>query len=259
MFANEDPRLLLELQKLSLHFSAEALSIDELQEAMQPWVPERRKARIEEVLADRWKSIIPVLEGIYDQGNVNAILRSSEGLGLQEVHIIESTQSFRQANRVSLGSEKWIEKQIWKNPIRCLQTLREKGIQVVATRLEDSVPLENISLKQTTAFIFGNEKEGVSPELLPYTDAAICLPMRGFTQSFNVSVAAALCLSQAIELQRKEHGLERGNLTDVEKKSLRVSYYLRSLPYPDRILNDYFIRKTQKRKLNPAETARVSG
>ncbi len=211
-------------------FTAQAIT-----EALSRYISDSRRARIEKVVGGRSFSIVPVLDGLYDRGNVSAVLRTAEALGFQAVHIVESSGRFKEANRVTQGAEKWLDIRIWPDSPSCVADLREKGYRIVATSLEEATPIEQVDFSTPAAIFFGNEREGVSPEVLEQADARIVVPMPGFSRSFNISVAAALSLYHIYsERQRLLGG--HADLTESERAALTASFYLRSVESSAKIL-----------------------
>lgn len=159
-----------------------------------PMLTADRRHRIDTVICQRTRKLVPVLENLYDRGNASAVIRSAEGLGIQDFHIIETNDQFKKANRVTRGAEGWVDIWKWKNVSDCFACLRKQGFKILGASLENSLPIGEVSFLEPTAVVFGNEKEGLSEQALQGVDQRICIPMFGFSQSFNISVAAALIL-----------------------------------------------------------------
>ncbi|MEL6177569.1 MAG: RNA methyltransferase [Myxococcota bacterium] len=203
-------------------------------ETLKPMIDPRRIERIEAALEGRTYSLTVVLETLYDEGNMAAIMRTCEGLGIQRVNML-SIGAFKSERRITQGSHKWLDVYQYVDPITCMRDLRAEGYRIVATHLEASRPIHEIDFTQKTAIIFGNEKEGVSSHLLEHVDARMSIPMSGFVQSFNVSVAAGLTLYHALSERRRALG-QVGDLTEEEKQRLRARFYRRSVRRSDVIL-----------------------
>lgn len=200
-------------------------------ETLGPILTDARKNRILNVIEKRTYDVVPVLDGIYDRGNVSAAMRSAEAMGLQEFHVIETGDKFKASSRVTQGSEKWLDVYKWMKPEPCLGYLKEKGYRLVATHLEASVPISEVDFSQKTALVFGNERDGVSPEILEACDQRVIIPMQGFSQSFNISVAAAISFYH-IYLSRIQSLGRHGNLTDQQKEYLTAQFYLNTVDNP---------------------------
>lgn len=203
---------------------------------LEPYITPSRQARIDAVLEERTLSIVPTTEGLFDRGNVSAVLRSAEALGYQAVQVMETSEYFREANRVTQGADKWLDIKRYKAVQPCMHFLKERGYRILATHLKGATPIDEIDWTVPTALVFGNEKEGVSGELLEQADGRVVIPMAGFSQSFNISVAAALALYHIRQARLRAQGFH-GDLCDREKRKLRARYYYRSIKGAESILH----------------------
>lgn len=207
------------------------LSADTIVELLSDHISERRRGRIDAVVVGRIYGVVPVLDGLYDRGNVSAVMRTAEGLGFGELQVVESMDDFKAANRVTQGAEKWLDVRKWPAPAECAADLHARGFQIVATSLDASRPLSEVDFSRPTALVFGNERDGVSAEMLEAADVRVILPMSGFAQSFNISVAAALMLYHA---RLSGAGPD---LDPAQQQVLRAAYYLRSVEHHDAIID----------------------
>ena len=198
-------------------------------------LPERRE-RIDRALAGRTRTLTVVLEALCDPQNVNAVLRTCDAFGVQEVHVVEGPMKPWERNRrVSQNADKWLDVVRWKGTAECLGHLRSRGFALYATRPgEASRALAELSFAAPVALIFGNESRGVSAEALALADLAYAIPMRGFSQSLNVSVAAAVSLFRAVERREAERG-RHGDLAEAELRALRERFYLLAVKQRARI------------------------
>lgn len=197
--------------------------------------PERRR-RIDAVVAQRTRTLTVVMEALGDPQNVNAVLRTAEAFGLQEVHVVEGPmKAYDRNKKISQNADKWLEVVRWKTSAECLAHLKGRGFRVYATHLgEGSKDLAALSFAHPVALVFGNEHRGVSEEALAAADVQYAIPMRGFSQSFNVSVAAAVSLFRAVERREAERG-RHGDLDDAEAEALRARFYTKSVKQRTRI------------------------
>jgi tRNA (guanosine-2'-O-)-methyltransferase len=154
----------------------------------------------ERIAPQRSKHIVVGLENIQQDHNASAIMRTMDCLGFQELHLIEKNNNYQFQRDIALGAARWLDvMQHQQEPEPILDSiahLRQKGYQIVATspHIKASTP-QNIDLTQPIALFFGAEKHGISEELSANADAFLHIPMYGFTESFNLSVSAALVLS----------------------------------------------------------------
>ena len=207
----------------------------EIVDTLGPYLTPERREKIQRVVANRTYSVVPVLEGLYDRGNISAVLRSAEALGYQAVHIVELSEKFKKAARVTQGAEKWLDIRSWETTAACVAHLRDSGYRILAAHVEDAVPIAEVSFDEPAALVFGNERDGLTPEFLDAADLRVVVPMTGFTRSYNIFVAAALALYH-IHRDRCERLGAHGDLSESEQRCLTASYYLRCVDYADNLL-----------------------
>ncbi|MCB0363758.1 MAG: RNA methyltransferase [Bdellovibrionaceae bacterium] len=219
-------------------------SAAEVWETLGSRLTESRQKKIQNVCAQRCQSLVPVLEGIYDRGNISAVMRSAEAFGFYRFHVVEHPENrFKAANRVTQGTDKWLRVEKYSQAGESVLSLRSQGYKVFATHLEASVPIDQIDFTQKVAVVFGNEKDGVSQEMLDLVDGTFILPMQGFAQSFNISVAAALTFSYAYWERVRRLG-KCADLDDQAQMILMANYALRSFDNPDQILKELIKRRS---------------
>ena len=206
---------------LNVHYSL-------ILEQIGPLLTEPRKKRIQEVVQHRNFSTAVVLEGIYDRGNISAVMRTAEGLGFAHFHLIETQDKFKNAKGVSRGSDKWVEIKKWKDSKAAIASIKAQGYQLVVTTLEGGKPIAEVDFTKPTALVLGNEKDGASREMIEAADHRIIIPMSGFVQSFNISVAGALSLYHIYQQRLMKLG-RNADLSFEEKNILKAIYYLRTL------------------------------
>jgi tRNA (guanosine-2'-O-)-methyltransferase len=224
--------------------SGQALKAREVLELLAPYLTAERQERIRTAVESRTCNVVPVIENIYDRGNISAVLRSSEALGFQCAHVIETGEKFKSSNRVTQGADKWLDVRRWKSTLECTKELKRQGFQIMATHLDSRArDIGEIDFTNPTAIVFGNEKDGISPEMIAECDQTIIIPMRGFVQSFNISVAAAIALYH-IFMERSRKLGNQGDLSDAQKEILRADFSLRSSKNPERLLEEIVSRKS---------------
>jgi tRNA (guanosine-2'-O-)-methyltransferase len=162
-------------------------------------------------------------------------MRSAEALGYQSVHVIESADRFKRSARTAQGADKWLDVVRWPSPAPCVAHLHEAGYQIVVTDLEASRTLGEVDFTQKTAVVFGNEAAGISPEMASLADARCVIPMAGFVESFNISVAAAVVLYHAFRYRVDRLGAH-GDLDEQELNLLRARWYMKSVKEPEAII-----------------------
>ena len=222
----------------------------EFTSVLREYVSEHKIELIEQVLARRTRHLTVVLEDIYKSHNASAVVRSCDCFGVQDVHIIEGRNRYNINPYVVQGSSKWIDVQKYSGKggtANCLSHLKKNGYRLVGTSpKEGTVRLEDYKITEKTALVFGTEETGISDETLAMVDDLIHIPMRGFTESFNISVSAAICL---YDLTNKLFSSNfEWQLAENEKDEIRMDWYRKIVRSSDALERD-FLRK-KKNKLN---------
>jgi tRNA (guanosine-2'-O-)-methyltransferase len=211
-------------------------------ERLKPLLTKERVEKIDRVVEQRTYNVVAVLEDIYDRGNASAVMRSAEALGFGLVHSIEPGEKFKESQRTTAGADKWVELQRWKSTAECLGQLKKEGKQIIVTHLHSSArPISEIDFTKPTALVLGNEKEGASKEMVEAADACVLLPMVGFVQSYNISVAGALCFYHIYMDRLRRQGFH-GDLNEEEKMILRTHYYMRTQASSEEYLRELVAR-----------------
>jgi tRNA (guanosine-2'-O-)-methyltransferase len=179
-----------------------------------------------------------VLDGIDDPHNVAAILRSADAFGVQEVHLVESAQPFLAARSVTQGAERWLDVVRHQGAARCVASLRSRGFQVYVATMDGQLTPADLHASPRVAVVFGNEQNGVSPELRALSDGSYTIPMAGFSQSLNVSVAAAITLFSAT----RGGG---GALDDADREELLARFMMLSVPRAGEVVLEHLSRRAR--------------
>lgn len=214
----------------------------ELLAYLQSFITENRKATFERVLANRTRHFTVVLEDIYQPHNTSAVVRSCDVFGIQDVYTIENKYRSYVSNQVAKGAEKWTTRHrfntLQHNTQECLDALHGKGYQIIATTPHnDSCYVSDFDISKKSALVFGVEKEGVSDDIMNKADGFLKIPMVGFTESLNISVAVAIILQDLTARLRKSD--INWQLTDVEKDILRLEWTKNSIGSIEQIINRY--------------------
>lgn len=203
-------------------------SIEHVTCALAPLLTEERKARIDEVLMSRLTGLTVVLENLHDPHNGAAALRSIEGFGLSELHVVESLEPFRFSSGVTQGCEKWTRLTRYESFARCADALHARGFKLYAAVPGAPTALEDLDVSTPAALAFGNEHAGLSDEAQRLCDDRFTIPMTGFTQSFNLSVSVAVCVHDTARRRRAALG-GPSDLDRQERARLRARWYALSL------------------------------
>jgi len=176
------------------------VSNNDIVEYLSGFVTPERLQTMERVIRNRTRYITIALEDIYKSHNASAVLRTCECFGIQDVHIVENKNSYTVNPDVALGASKWLNLNKFKkdefNTPEAISDLRSSGYRIVATTLsEDAVPLEDFNLERgKLALFFGTELTGLTQQMISEADEHLKIPLYGFTESFNISVSAAIIL-----------------------------------------------------------------
>ena len=163
-------------------------------------ITDKRLALFKQVLTQRTRYITVLLEDIYQSQNASAVLRTCDCNGIQDVHIVEERNEYEINRDVALGADQWLSLHYYndgeKNLIKAVETLKNEGYRIVATSPhKNGISPENFDLhKGKAALMFGTELTGLSRGALELADEFIQIPMAGFTESYNISVSAAIIL-----------------------------------------------------------------
>ncbi|MEN8239751.1 MAG: RNA methyltransferase, partial [Actinomycetota bacterium] len=196
---------------------------------LAPQMSPSRKETVERVLAMRSDSLTVVVEGMVDLGNVSAVMRTADGFGVQSVHAIDTADIYKRSRRTTRGADKWIDRYRWADVRSCFDYLRARQYRIIVADVsEGAVPIGDVDLTQRSALVFGNELEGVSDEARQMADVAATIPMAGFADSFNISVAAAVTLYEA-QRQRRDRFGTSGDLSESDIARIRAVWYLKSV------------------------------
>jgi tRNA (guanosine-2'-O-)-methyltransferase len=185
------------------------------------------------VLAQRTRHITLVLEDIFQSQNASAAVRTCECLGLQDIHIIENSSKYGVNKKVLKGSNKWIDIHRYHhknvdNTTVCITQLKSQGYKImVMDPAPDGRSINDIEPDQKLAIVMGNEFRGNSDTALQLANEKIFIPMFGFTESFNISVSAAICLNVLLTKLRSSNVMWR--LTDEEKEHLTLQWVRKSV------------------------------
>lgn len=170
-------------------------------EYLKQFLTEERLQKIEHFAPESSDFILPVVEDVYQFRNAAAIVRSVEACGFHKVVALQEEYSFEPNLRVTKGADTWVEVEKLPRNMESFQDIKNRGYKIVAVSLENNAKmLPEYEIKEPIALVFGTEMEGVSQEILDFADETLAIPMYGFTRSFNVSVAASICM---YELKQK--------------------------------------------------------
>jgi len=191
---------------------------------LEQFVSSNKQQKINAVLQNRTNHLTLVLENIYQPQNASATLRTAECLGIQNIHVIEKTNTYRPNKDISLGSSKWVDIHRYPDSSDCFAELRSQGYRLIVTSPHETGQLpETLEIEPKSALIFGTEMDGVSKMALEQADAVLRLPIYGFAESYNLSVSVAMTFYTLI--QRLRHSCVNWQLSPQQKQQLRLDWY----------------------------------
>jgi tRNA (guanosine-2'-O-)-methyltransferase len=164
---------------------------------LEPLVLDRRAQRLRDIIGQRLESVQVVFDAPHDPHNGAAVLRSCEAFGVQHVHVIERIEGFLSAPSVSRGAEKWVDLHRWQRASDVIAKLRSEGVELVAADPDGELDPAALASIPRLALVLGNERDGIEAELQAACTRRVRVPMRGFVESLNVSVSAAILLAYA--------------------------------------------------------------
>lgn len=172
---------------------------------LKQFVTKNRWDNFIRIVNNRTNFVTIILEDIYHEHNISACLRSADCFGIQNVNIIEQKHSFKDNKEISMGASKWININRYEKTISAIEKLKKEGYKIVLTSPHSSEKtiFDNSLIKDKVAILFGSEVNGCSNDAKKLADEFISIPMYGFTESYNISVAVALTLQQLTNQIRK--------------------------------------------------------
>jgi tRNA (guanosine-2'-O-)-methyltransferase len=215
----------------------------ELLSLFETYLTDKRKTLYKKVITERTHHFTVVLEDICQPHNASAVLRTCDIFGVQDIHTVENKYINRVSKHVAKGSQKWITSKRYKsdgnNTQICFDNLREEGYQIIATSPHnDSCLLQDFDISKKTAFVFGEETEGISDFVKENADGFLTIPMVGFTESLNISATAAIIL-QDVTTKLRNSELD-WQLSEKQKEVLYFDWLKSSIKNSDVIEEKFY-------------------
>ncbi|TCI90645.1 TrmH family RNA methyltransferase [Tenacibaculum sp. M341] len=216
---------------------------EDLLKYLEAFVTDERKEKFNDVLAERTRHFTVVLENVFQPHNSSAVIRSCDVFGVQDVYTIEDDYLRKVSRKIARGSQKWLNFNRFKsennNTEECYKALKKEGYQIIATTPHnESCYLSDFDISKKSAFVFGLEKEGVSDFMMENADGYLKIPMVGFTESLNISVAAAIILQDVTTRLRSSD--INWKLTDEEKRVIYNSWIQTTIKNLDKHKANFF-------------------
>jgi len=163
---------------------------------LQTRITPEKLEKMASVIQHRTQHVTVLLENIYQDQNASAIVRSLECFGVQDVHMVQNKCAFNVTEGIAKGASSWISMHNHKTTQDAYLALKKQGYRIVATApaADNAYTLETLPLDSKCVLVFGTERQGLTQAALEQADEFVTIPMYGFTQSFNVSVTAGICM-----------------------------------------------------------------
>ena len=217
----------------------------ELLTYLEHFITEERKERFLQVISARTNHFTVAMEDVFQMHNTSAVVRTCEVFGVQQAHSIEGRFGKRLDAKIAMGAQKWVDVFRYNDTQSCIDALRAQGYQIVATTPhKDAYFLNDFDISKKSAFFFGTEKEGLSEQVLSQADTYLKIPMVGFTESLNISVAVAIVLQQLTDKLRRSQ--VAWQLTDEERLSTLINWTKKSIRNVNDVLKRYEELTAQK-------------
>lgn len=211
----------------------------ELLVKLQPFISEERMQKFDLILANRTRHFTVAVENIFQSHNASAVMRNCDCFGVQDLHVIANDNQYELSKHVAMGAEKWVDMHSYykkeNNTQDCIDAIKSQGYQIVATTPHtDDVLLPDFDISKKSAFFFGTEKEGLSDLVMDQADEYVRIPMYGFTESYNISVSAALVLHDVVTRLKKSE--VAWQLSEEEILDKKVDWAVKSIRSGQQIL-----------------------
>ncbi len=216
---------------------------------LEPLVRPERCAKLRRAIDARLHGVTVVMDAPYDPHNGAAVMRSCDAFGLARMHVVERATGFLASKPVARGSERWVEVCTYNGAPPAVEALRAAGYELVSTHPSGELVPEDLRHLPRVAIVLGNEREGIRADLAAACARSVRIPMRGFAESLNVSVTAAILLQHATTGRP-------GDLPQEERDMLYARALVLSFPHAAELL---YARGVLTEPLPPAALALAEG
>ncbi|HHH53388.1 MAG TPA: RNA methyltransferase [Bacteroidetes bacterium] len=192
---------------------------------------EKRLKRIEQVVGNRQFDLTVVLNNVHDPHNIGAVLRSCDSVGIKEIYVLYTDNRLDEENlilgkKAASSARKWVDVFYYNDVEKCFDTIKKKYDNILGTKLNsEAVSLYDLDLTGSLALVFGNERDGISEEVLPYLTGNFIIPQVGMIQSLNISVAVAVSLYETFRQRNSKNMYNAENsVNEIDRKNLLEDY-----------------------------------
>jgi tRNA (guanosine-2'-O-)-methyltransferase len=177
--------------------SLEMLDPVAIARTLEDFVQPARAERLRAVFATRVEAVTVVMDAPHDPHNGAAVIRSCDAFGVHRIHVVERIEPFLASNTVARGSERWVDVRTHATVEAAVSALADSGHELIATHPEGDLLPADLAAIPRLALVLGNERTGIVEALRAACRHSVRIPMRGFAESLNVSVTAAILLQHA--------------------------------------------------------------
>lgn len=219
---------------------------EKLLEALYQIITPEKVEKFERIAAARTRHVTVVVENLYQEHNASAVIRSCDCFGVQDIHIIEKNNKFTVNREIALGAGQWITHHHYTDPLypttKCIQSLKDKGYKIAATTPHtDAYTINSLPIDEPLAILFGTEQTGLSEKALESADYFVKIPMVGFTESFNISVSAALTMNTIRTRLEAQTDFE-WRLPKDDQTNLKIEWCKNIIRHPEVVVKDLIRR-----------------
>lgn len=220
----------------------------ELINMLEEFVTPNKVDIINQVLSHRTRHVTVVLEDIYHAQNASAVMRTCDCFGVQDLYITQRLHDYEVNPNVVRGASKWVNQYKFEreesSTEKCFHELKKKKYQIVGTTpSKKAASIHELDITNKTAIVFGTELEGLTTYAKEQVDELVHIPMYGFTESFNISVSAALILQEIVSRLKKSNIVWQ--LTDEEKEELKLEWYSRIVKGSDILIKNHLKERSK--------------
>ena len=209
---------------------------------LEEFLTDARKEKFLKVLSQRTNHFTVAIEDVFQLHNTSAVMRSCEVFGIQQLNVVEEKFGKSIDKEIAMGAQKWVDVNRFESISDCIQDLKAKNYRIIATTPhENDCLLDDFDIMQPAALFFGTERDGLSQEVLDQADGFLKIPMRGFTESLNISVSAAIIIQNL--MSRLHHSDLNWQLKEEEILQKRIDWARNTIKDIKRIEARYFAER----------------
>lgn len=171
--------------------------------------------KFKQVLRQRQPDMTVLTDQVHKAQNISAILRTADAVGIPEIHMVQPTRGRLVYHNTAGGSSRFVATRVHDSIEHAMTAARQRGFKLYAAHWsERAVSYREVDYCQPFALIMGAEKRGLSEAAAVAADEHLTIPMVGMVESYNVSVAAAIILEEAMFQRRRQGFYDRPFVAD---------------------------------------------